>query len=338
MKKSKFLYIILAALTILPGCGSSEGKPDNLAQYVKLGNIENLGVEYVRTEITEEEMQEAIDSELEAVADYVDKDGPIEMGDMIDIRVKATSDDGEVLYDFSDDAYDMTLGEGEWGEAFDEYIVGKNVGDSGQVTYDYDEDFEDMVLCGHKVVLDYSIERVYNIVIPELNEESLSEMGFDSEDEFREYIKENLTEEHEYDDHETFVHDLLNAVIEGSEFSKIPSDVKKYARECVDAGYEDYADFMSCDTEDVYELLEVDEDDIEAEALEYAKELIVIDAIREKAGIVLDSSTYDKMLKDFMDEEEYGSMTEVYEDYEKSELEDYFMDELVKDYLVSVNS
>jgi hypothetical protein len=44
------------------------------------------------------------------------------------------------------------------------------------------------------------------------------------------------------------------------------------------------------------------------------------------------------MLKNFMDEEEYDSMSEVYEDYEKSELEDYFMEELVKDYLVSVNS
>ena len=63
-----------------------------------------------------------------------------------------------------------------------------------------------------------------------------------------------------------------------------------------------------------------------------------MDAIRESAGIELDEKTYDKMLKDLMDEEDYDSMTEVYEDYERSELEDYFLEELVKDYLVSANS
>ena len=338
MKKTKLLYMIPIIFVILTGCGASDGKPENLAQYVTLGKISDLGVEYVHTEITEEDIQTAMQEEIEGMADYVDKDGPIEMGDMIDIRVKATADDGEVLYDFSDDAYDMTLGEAEWGEEFDSFIIGKNAGDSGQFECVYDADFEDMILCGHTVTLDYSIERVYNAVIPELDDALLSEMGYESEEDFRQSMKQALEEEYEYDDRATYVQDLLNAVKEGSQFKTIPANVQQYARECVEAGYEDYADMMGYEEEDIYDMMGVSKDDLEKEALDYAKDIIIMDAIRVSENIKLDSATYDKMLKNFMDEEEYDSMSEVYEDYEKSELEDYFMEELVKDYLVSVNS
>ena len=338
MKKKLFIIFTILSVTLLSACGSSDGKNDNLAQYVKLGYYKDLDVEYVTTEITEEDIQDAIAEELEGMAEYTDKNTPAEMGDVIDIRVKATYESGEILYDFYDDAYDMTIGDEEWGKEFDELIVGCVPGDSGQVTYKFDEDFDDMIMCGHTVTLDYAVESVYNTEIPELNDALLSEMGYDSEEAYREYIVNMLKEDNEYTDRENFVQEILSVVKASSVFSDIPASVIKEARESVEEGYEAYADLVDCDVEDVYEMMGVTEDDLEKEALDYAKDMIVTDAIRVKEGIELDDDTYDKMLKDFMDEEEYDNITEVYEDYERSELESIFLDQLIKDFLVSSNS
>ena len=338
MKKKILGALAVICTVVCAGCGSGKVKTDDLAKYVKLGNIRDLGVEYVKTEVTDEDIDSAIEEELAGMADLEEKDSPAQRGDVIDIRMTVTSEDGEVLYDFSDDVYDMTIGEGEWGEEFDECLIGRSAGDSAQATFDYDEDFEDMLMCGHTVTFDYTIEKVYNATIPVLDDELLSEMGYESEEAYREYIRESLAEENEYDDRETYIQQLLEAVEQNSEFSDIPKSVLDYTGECVKAGYESYADMMSCDVEEVYSMMGVTDSDIEEESLSYAKELIIIDAIRVSEGIELDSATYDKKLKDFMDEEEYDNMTEVYEDYEKTELEELFMDELVKDYLVSINS
>ena len=338
MKKRFLPGIIAVCCLLLSGCGQTGGKPGNLASYVKLGPIRDLGVEYVKTEITEEDMQEAIQEDLESMADYRDKSEPAEMGDMIDLLITATADNGEVLYDFSEDAYDMTIGDGDWGEEFDALLVGAKVGDSGQVTYTYDADFEDMVLCGHKVTLDYKVDRVYIAIVPELDEAFLTEMGYSSEDEYRNAVRKSLEEDNEYSDREEYIQELLDAVKESSEFSKIPKNVLDYAKACVKEGYEGYADMLGYELEDVYEMLEVSDDELTEESLDYAKDLIVIDAIRQSEGIEIDNDTYDKKLAVFMEEEDYDNITEVYEDYERSELEDLFLEEMVKDHLVEINS
>ncbi len=338
MKKRLLFGCAVLCAAVLAGCGKSEVKTDELSGYVQLGSIRDLGVVYEKTEVSEEDIEDAIREDLESMADYDDKKAPIEMGDTIQIRVMATGEDGEEIYDFADEPYEMTVGEAEWGEEFDELLVGKSAGDSGQVTYDYDADFEDMELAGHKVTLDYNIDMVCIVNLPELDEAFFKEMGYDDEESYRESIKKTLEEDNEYTDKQDYVQALLDVIKANSVFSDIPSSVLDYAKECVEGGYEGYADLVDCELEEVYDMLGVTKEDIEEEALDYAKDMIVLDAVRDSEGIELDSKTYDKMLSDFMAEEEYESMTEVYEYYDKSELEEMFIDELVKDYLVSINS
>jgi trigger factor len=78
-------------------------------------------------------------------------------------------------------------------EKFGEVIVGARPGDTRMLEGTLPEDYDKQELRGKKAAVAVTVKEVKRMVLPEMNQEFLSGVGFDSEDEMRAFIRERLT-------------------------------------------------------------------------------------------------------------------------------------------------
>ena len=104
MKKKGLLILALAGvLALTGGCGKKEttesaGEESSTlsdAKLIKLGNYKGVEIEAISTEVTDEEMQEQIDSLLAAYPEVRPVEGKtiVEEGDTVDIDYAGYKDD-----------------------------------------------------------------------------------------------------------------------------------------------------------------------------------------------------------------------------------------------------
>ena len=327
---------ILAVLVLGTLCAGCAGDTDDFAHYVTLGSIDDLNPEFEETTITDEDVADAMKEELEADADYVKSDDPIDTGDYVMINMYVTSG-SEVLYDYTgDEYYDMVVGDNDWGEGFDEFLVGKSAGDSGVFECSYDSDFDDMNLAGRDVTIEYEIAEVDDIVSPDMAE-YIKEAGYENEEEFKESVRESLIEDAAEEDKESYRTALMEALIDISQFKDYPSSLKKEAKEVVESGYLSYADMFGMSLDELKEAFGITDEDIASEEEFYAKQMIALDALIKEYDITLSDEEYKKRLDDYAAEEEYDSADELLEDVTEDEMREYFLQQMAYELLESRN-
>ncbi len=319
MKLKRIAGCVLTAALVLSGCGERE-----ISSYVKLGSIENLDPEYAPIEVGDEDIDSAINDDLSNNADYAETDEPAEWGDYVQIYITAKTGD-EILYDYTgEDFYDMLIGDGDWGNEFDDYLVGKKKGDAGSVTVTYEDSFEDMQLAGYTVDLDYEIIEVDHVTEPALDDAFIKEMGCSSLEEYREVKREELQEEAEISNNDAYQAALLEALVNRSEFEAYPASLKEEATAAIEDEYQGFADMFGMELEDAYNTFGITSEVLEEEIDYYAKQRIVFAAVIKEYGISISDEEYEKMLSQFAADEDYDSVEEVLDEYEESELREYF--------------
>ena len=124
-KMSYRLLPLFGAVLLMAGCGSDSG---DYSKYVTLGDYQNLKVTKTVEKVTAERVDEYEKEQLEEYVEYETVDGPVKEGQLVDVSLLAKSGD-EVVYDFSDDGYEMVIGDGEFGEQVDEALIGSVAAD-----------------------------------------------------------------------------------------------------------------------------------------------------------------------------------------------------------------
>ena len=150
MKKKGYILVMTAivAAALLTGC--NDKKQDNqgnntenaadasadvldfdASEYVKLGDYKGLEVTYPSVlAVTDEEVQENIQYELEENTDYKEvTDRATETGDIVNIDYKGTID-GEEFEGGTDSGYELELGSGDFLEDFENSLTGKKAGET----------------------------------------------------------------------------------------------------------------------------------------------------------------------------------------------------------------
>ena len=134
--KKKVLAGLLAGAMILTGCAASTGlETDEL----KISCYKGVEIEAVEKpeEITDEEVEMAIQSNLEANAVITEiTDRAVEDGDTVDIDFVGKVD-GEVFDGGSAENYSLEIGSGSFIDGFEDSIIGHEVGD----TFDWNGKF-----------------------------------------------------------------------------------------------------------------------------------------------------------------------------------------------------
>ena len=140
MKKRISLFLATAAAAVLlTSCGSS----GTYGKYVTLGEYKGLSVNMIRSEVSDDTLQDEIDSVIQEHAQYDPiTDRACENGDVVNIDFTGTIDGAE-FDDGSATDYDLELGEGYFIDELEEGIAGMKTGETKEIPVTFPEDYNE---------------------------------------------------------------------------------------------------------------------------------------------------------------------------------------------------
>ncbi|MHB7913722.1 trigger factor [Staphylococcus haemolyticus] len=164
---------------------------------VQLGDYKGLEIEKQDSELTDEDLQEAIDHSLGHLADMVVKeDGAVENGDTVNIDFDGYVD-GEEFEGGQADGYDLEIGSGSFIPGFEDQLVGVKTGEEKDVVVTFPEEYHAEELAGKEATFKTKVNEIKYKEVPELDDEIANELDSDanSVDEYKENLRKRLSEQ-----------------------------------------------------------------------------------------------------------------------------------------------
>ena len=162
---------------------------------VTLGEYKGVEVEKAETEVTEEDMNEAINRQREMNSRLVTvEDRAAEKDDTVKIDFNGTVD-GKEFDGGKGENYSLVLGSGSFIEGFEDQIIGHRTGDEFDVNVTFPENYHAKDLAGKPAVFRTKINEIQKKELPEVNDEFASEISeFSTLAEYKEDLKKKLGE------------------------------------------------------------------------------------------------------------------------------------------------
>ena len=161
------------------------------------GDYKGLEIEKQDSELTDEDLQEAIDHSLGHLADMVVKeDGAVENGDTVNIDFDGYVD-GEQFEGGQADGYDLEIGSGSFIPGFEDQLVGVKTGEEKDVVVTFPEEYHAEELAGKEATFKTKVNEIKYKEVPELDDEIANELDSDanSVDEYKENLRKRLSEQ-----------------------------------------------------------------------------------------------------------------------------------------------
>ncbi|EZZ45954.1 trigger factor [Staphylococcus aureus] len=164
---------------------------------VKLGDYKGLEIEKQETELSDDELQEAIDHSLGHLAEMVVKeDGVVENGDTVNIDFSG-SVDGEEFEGGQAEGYDLEIGSGSFIPGFEEQLEGMKVDEEKDVVVTFPEEYHAEELAGKEATFKTKVNEIKFKEVPELTDEIANELDAEANtvDEYKENLRKRLAEQ-----------------------------------------------------------------------------------------------------------------------------------------------
>ena len=160
---------------------------------VELGEYKGLTYEKKDDEVTDQEIQDAINAQLERKAELeLKEDGAIEDGNVAVIDFDGYVD-GEQFEGGQAEGYELEIGSGSFIPGFEEQLVGVKSGDEKDVVVTFPEEYHAENLAGKEATFKVKVHDIKEKNVPELTDELAKELNQDA-DSVQDY-KEKLAEE-----------------------------------------------------------------------------------------------------------------------------------------------
>ena len=197
-KRIVALFLAMAMVVTATGCGKGYKVGENgevYNDYVKIKQWKELEVERVDPiPVTDEDVNMSIENDLQTLAKTVDiTDRAAAMGDMVVIDYVGKLD-GVAFDRGSADDQTITLGEAGFIDGFEKGIVGHKPGEKFDLPLTFPADYGNADLAGKAVVFTITLDKIQEVVIPELNEETVAQLSRTAKtiDEYKTLIKADL--------------------------------------------------------------------------------------------------------------------------------------------------
>ncbi|CAC6980797.1 trigger factor [Staphylococcus aureus] len=164
---------------------------------VKLGDYKGLEIEKQETELSDDELQEAIDHSLGHLAEMVVKeDGVVENADTVNIDFSG-SVDGEEFEGGQAEGYDLEIGSGSFIPGFEEQLEGMKVDEEKDVVVTFPEEYHAEELAGKEATFKTKVNEIKFKEVPELTDEIANELDAEANtvDEYKENLRKRLAEQ-----------------------------------------------------------------------------------------------------------------------------------------------
>ncbi len=184
---------------------------------IELADFSKYKFEKKVAKVTEEEHQKGIEQVLSSQTDYQAVERASQDKDRLKIDFVGKID-GEAFDGGAGEDVPLELGAGQFIPGFEEGLTGVKAGDEKDVTATFPDDYGVDTLAGKEAVFEVKIREVAQPTQPELNEELVKKMGFETIDKFKEGVSEKLQTELDGVSRSRLKKDLLDKLEDAHEF------------------------------------------------------------------------------------------------------------------------
>ncbi len=274
---------------------------------VKLGKYKGIKVDKVAVEVTEEEVNEAIETERKNSARTVSvEDRPIKDGDTTVIDFEGFVD-GVAFEGGKGENYPLTIGSHSFIDTFEEQLIGKSINEEVEVNVTFPEDYHAEELKGKPALFKVTIKEIKENQLPDLDDEFAEEVSaYDTFAEYKESVKKNLEEKKEADAKNAKEEAVVEAIIADAEMDIPEAMIATQQRQMVDEfaqrlamqglSMEQYSQFTGMTAAAMME-------QVKPQAEKRIQSRLVLEAIVEAEKIEVSDAEY---------EEELAKMAEAY--------------------------
>ena len=270
---------------------------------VKLGKYKKLGVKKEEVEVTQEEIDKAVDEMRNRYAENVTKEGAIEEGNIAVIDFDGYKD-GVQFEGGKAENYSLEVGSHTFIPGFEEQLVGLKAGEEKDIEVTFPEDYHSEDLKGQKAIFKIKVNEVKEIKIPKLDKDFFEDLGMDgidSKEALEAQVKENIKahKEHHAEDH--FIDELLNKAMDDMKVD-VPDAMVSEETDRMLRQYEENLKMQGITLEQFYQFTNSDEaalkDQMKEEALKRVKERLLLEAIKEAEKIEVSDEEADQEAED----------------------------------------
>lgn len=198
---------------------------------VELGAYQGITVQFQKSVVTDEDVENEVKKALEQNARFEDVDREAAMGDKVVLDYSG-SVDGEKFDGGTAEAQTLDLGSGMFIPGFEEQIVGMKAGEQRDITVTFPEEYHAENLSGKEAVFAIKLIAVKEKQVPEADDEFAQDVSeFDTFEEYKADLKKKLEETAEQKNK----YGIENAVIK-----KIVENAKVDIPECMVESQIDY--------------------------------------------------------------------------------------------------
>lgn len=309
---------------------------------VTLGEYMGIEYEYDLTEVTDDDVQEEVDSFVSSCDTYEeDTESAAENGDTVNIDFTGTIDGEE--YDgmsTEGEGYDLVLGSGSLIDDFEDQIVGHYPGETFDVEVTFPDDYGNEDLNGKDAVFETTLNYVKITIEAEYNDELVAaNTDYSTTDEYEASIRESLEETNESTALSEAQNVVMTSVINNASISALPEDeVNELADEIVSELEEQASSYgVEYATLIYYYYGYSDEDEFYDYVVQVCEESVkkkmVVCAIAKAEDITIDSDDEDAYIAKVA--ESYDMTSEdVESSYSSEDIMYYTLADKVMDYLM----
>lgn len=162
----------------------------------ELGNYDELVIEEVSEEVTDEDIEAELNKQLEENARLVEvTDRPVKENDTVNIDFDGYLD-GERFEGGKASDYDLVIGSNTFITGFEDQIIGHNVGDTFDVNVTFPEDYQAQEFQGKDAKFVVEINSITEKQLPELDDEFAKDISeYDSLEELKNNLREKLADD-----------------------------------------------------------------------------------------------------------------------------------------------
>lgn len=281
---------------------------EDTGKYLTLGQYKDLELERTVQEITDEDVDLRIQTELENHREEVTvADGAVEMGDQVTINYVGTID-GETFDGGTANNFDLVVGQGGMIDGFEDGIVGMKKGETKDVPLTFPEDYFMSSLAGQDVNFQITLQAFRRV--PEFSEEWIKKnTDFETEEDYRASIRTQLEEEAKETAETSLTGTAWNKVWTSSEVIEYPQkDIDNFINQYKKIN-EMYAAQAGMTLEELIEAQGYTQENFDKDCQQYAeyvvKQNLIVQAIMDAEEISLDDPECLEIQNDMM--EEYGA-------------------------------
>lgn len=187
---------------------------------VKLGDYKGLPIKKKATRVTQKDIDAEVERLQQRYADMVVKEeGNVESGDTAVIDFEGFKD-GVAFDGGKAESYPLEIGSGAFIPGFEDQLIGMAKEETKDINVTFPEDYQVANLAGQPVVFKVTVHEIKTKVLPEANDELIKEAKIkdvETMEDYRAYVKKNLSERKDRENEENFTNELLEKVVANAE-------------------------------------------------------------------------------------------------------------------------